>query len=430
MLREKAFQSYNFVHRFTAQMILCILLCVPAITHAQNKPVRFEHCSVRQGLSQGSGYSITQDKYGFIWMGTQYGLNRFDGYQVKTFFHGDKGYTGSNHINSLYTDSNGNVWVASTSGLSILESSTRKFTTASRFLKDQTGLDQLNVTKLWGDQRHHVWALSASNTVFQIKPSSTGWLTTAFRLPARPVDITEDGKGTIWLATEHDIFQFDGSRRLFVKRPIPQLSGYVISALVVDKEDRLWVGTFDNGIYLISLHGKNEKTPIRLVEGKDEGSISSNAVTCLLKDNQNDIWIGTRTGGLNKYQNGKIIQNRHGDDVAESLAKDFVLSLFEDRQGNIWVGLSGEGFDKHDPSKFQFQSIRHSQHDPSTIGDNMIFAIRRLVPGYLHFGTQLSGLSVLDESSGKFVNFKKDLSGANSIIHNTVYDLAYDGKGL
>jgi signal transduction histidine kinase/ligand-binding sensor domain-containing protein len=406
-----------------------------AHSYGQYQAVRFEHCSLRQGLSQGSGYATTQDRDGYIWMATQHGLNRFDGYQVSVFYQGQNGYRGSNHINSLLTDSAGNVWIASTGGLSVLEYGSRQFLAAGEFTKQKTMLDSISVLHLWQDAKKQLWALGANSGIFKLSQTGASWQITQYmgQGPYRPVDITADKNGVLWLATQQDIFRFDASLGRFLPWSMPGVSGKKdIRALLVDSYGHLWIGTFEDGVYIVSADEHMPKLIKHLCRNNPyKSGLSNNDVTSLLMDAEKDIWIGTRNDGLNKYlhETGEIIQIRHDDEIPESLSRNFVLSLYEDHQKNIWVGTSGGGFDKYDPQKYQFALYRHTTQNENDIGDNMIFAIKRLAPGYLYFGTQSAGLVRWDEKTGWFTRYVKDENNPNSLVHNTVYDVEVDDAG-
>lgn len=212
---------------------LCLVVIIVAWpvsqSFSQYQPIRFEHCSLRQGLSQGSGYTSTQDKDGYIWMGTQHGLNRFDGYQVSVFYRGSNGYRGSNHINSLLTDSAGNVWIASTGGLSVLDHTSRKFFTAGEFLQQPTILDSIHIVRIWQDAQKNTWALSFANGVYRIGAKKKIAHYQRMDASQRPVDIAQDKNGDIWLATQEGIFRLGPSSQGFVPLALPGPPGKKIS---------------------------------------------------------------------------------------------------------------------------------------------------------------------------------------------------------
>jgi signal transduction histidine kinase/ligand-binding sensor domain-containing protein len=406
-----------------------------ACVYCQHQPVRFEHCSLRQGLSQGSGYAITQDHHGYIWMGTQHGLNRFDGHTISVYYNGDKGYSGSNFINHLLTDSAGNVWIASTGGLSVLENASRQFMTVSRLTQQKTALDSIAILQLWQDSKYRVWASSTVSGVFRVTHKNGSWQIAQFlgQGPYRGGAITEDKTGRIWLSSQQDIFYYDEQAGRFELCYVKGISGQKdIRAILVDADNLLWVATFDDGIYIISPDIREPAIVRHLCKAAPgKSSLGSNDITSVLKDSDNNIWIGTRNDGLSKYihQTGEIIQVRHDDEIPESLSKNFVLSLYEDNQKNIWVGTSGGGFDRYDPKKSHFELFRHTGGRSNDVGDNMIFFIKRLPPGYMYFGTQSAGLARWNQEKNAFTRFTKNPDNPNSLVHNTVYDVVADDAG-
>jgi ligand-binding sensor domain-containing protein len=222
---------------------------------AQYQPIRFDHCSVRQGLSQGSGYTITHDKDGFIWMGTQNGLNRFDGHEISVFYQGKNGYRGSSHINSLITDSSGTVWIGSTGGLTVLDYASRRFLQAGEFLRQPTMLDSIHIVKIWQDHRRNIWVLSFSKGVFCIRTNGhIDQYGGSGNIDVRPVDITADKNGVIWLAFRQSVNRFTHQDPRFELESLTGIDDKTdIRAMLIDSENQLWIGTFDKGIYIYSL---------------------------------------------------------------------------------------------------------------------------------------------------------------------------------
>ncbi|MBC7905112.1 MAG: hypothetical protein H7Y27_16915 [Gemmatimonadaceae bacterium] len=402
---------------------ILLLLLPPAFMHAQVPEYRFEHLSVRKGLSQGSGYSIAQDSMGYIWMGTQNGLNRFDGHQFVTIFHGLENYEGSNFITSLLSDYQGNLWVGSTAGVSVLGLSTRTFTTAPKFTGDSTLPTDLNTAKIWQDRNHNIWVIGLNNSVYRISADYKN--TKRFLLTNIPgqriADITCDSKGNIWLAASHHLLRLDRKTDSFLDVTVSkELLLTNIRTIAADQSDRIWIGTFDRGIYL---HDERRR-------GNEKINTSSNDITSLLADKDGNMWIGTRSTGINIYtRDRKVFHAGHDAQRNSSLARNFVLSLFQDRQQNVWIGLSGEGFDKYDILNDQFGLYRKESSQSPSLADNMVLTIKAIERNKIHFGTQSAGISVLDLTSHTFQTVSNDPGNPNSLVHNTIYDIAAGRTG-
>lgn len=422
----------NCIGRYT---LLLFLLLNCTLSSAQSPTLFFEHYTSQNGLSQNSGYAITQDKWGFLWMGTQEGLNRFDGYDFTPYRNGGPDSSAYfSQITSLLTTKDGLLWVGTPNGLSVFNNRLTRYESFSHFFGTDPSLDSLYILKLFEDSKGNAWIITQYDGLFRYTPG-TRQLTRFFERGennGRLTSITEDDHQQVWLCSGNEIFRFSlekgGHFEKIPFTPVANMDKVKISDIVYSGQ-QLWIGTAEHGIYLlnntdhsvISFHHNNNKAA-------QPGQI--NAIRCMLKDSRNNIWIGTRNEGLYRYSlsDHQLVNARYQDNIPGSLRKDFVLSLFEDRQGIIWAGLSGGGFAKYDVYNTIFHSIRKDYRDKGSLGDNMLFCLYSRDDENLFIGTQNGGVVKWNTRNNSFQSYKDH--DPRSLTHNTVYGITtgIDGK--
>ncbi|MCE7040133.1 sensor histidine kinase [Dyadobacter sp. CY312] len=390
----------------------------------------FEHYSQGDGLSQGSGYASAHFD-GFMWLGTQDGLNRFDQNEFKVY---KDGALNSNYIQTLLNDQQGHLWIGTSRGLAICNQSTFRIQKFSDFFGKTSPLDYASVRQLYRCRDGSVWILTDGNGLHRYNPK--GKSTESFpHFSNKLSDITEGKGGEIYIATDDDVFRFESKTRRFSSLHIKSTSWFpessTIRAVLATEGNRLWVGTYEHGLYLCTQVAGSLSLVSHFQEGSAETDISSNEITRLMQDSKGKVWVGTRTGGVSLYSpvNKGFLHLTHTGENPNSLAENYVLSFAEDVQNNIWVGLSGGGFDKFDPGRYQFGLIRKNDAKPTaSLSDNMVFKIYGF-GNYLYFGTQTGGLTRYDPVSKVFKVYKNEPGNPGSLPHNEVYDITSDESG-
>ncbi|MGN6417736.1 MAG: ligand-binding sensor domain-containing protein [Pseudobacter sp.] len=400
----------------------CFLLCCQLLA-ARQKELFFEHYTSRNGLSQNSGYSVTQDRSGFIWMGTQEGLNRFDGYEFISYrkpFAGS--HSTSNQVDALLTSSSGPLWAGTPDGLFLFNIQSGQFETFSRYFQQPASApDSIGILKLFEDPRHKTWILTRHNGLFIA--DSNGRCRQHFIEEGRNnrlTDIASDGIQQVWVCDINNLYSYNTITQSFKQISIPTATteGMKFRSICWFNKE-LWIGTAEHGVFIY-----NPITGITRAFNPPSHDGTLHAVTCMLADKQQQLWIGTRNEGLYRYNpaTAHLTRCRYQDDQPGSLRKDFVLSLFEDRQGIIWIGLSGGGFAKYDLYNSIFHTIRKNYRNNSQLNDNMLFSLFSSGNGELFIGAQNGGLVKWNTINQSFTSYK-DPSPAG-VTHNTVYGIA------
>jgi ligand-binding sensor domain-containing protein/signal transduction histidine kinase len=404
----------------------------------QNSSVRFERISIEHGLSQSTVYCILQDSVGFLWFGTQDGLNRYDGNSFQVLEHDprDPSSLRSNVIRALLEDSEGVLWVGTDGGgLSRYDRETGSFTHYLADPTDARSLSQNTVLALYEDQAGLLWVgTGAGLDRLDPRRGTFEHHQPAGQLPMSAVQaILEDDAAALWLGTSAGLYRYDretGQYTHFVNDALDprSLSDNGVTALYQDEAGVLWVGT--NG-GLNRYDARSETFLSHRSNTHDSLSISDNLITAILQDQTGALWIGTDGGGVDRFdvERRRFVHNLPDPTNSQSLTDPHVLSLYEDREGGLWVGTSAGGVFKSNLRQRQITHYRHIPGDPNSLSDNVVRAISEDQEGILWVGTT-SGLDRLDPVTGRFEHFQHDPLEPGSLADDTVLSVFIDQSGV
>lgn len=344
-------------------ILICSLyppLCLAIV--ADN--IRFDQLSVEDGLSQLSVTSILQDRHGFMWFGTQYGLNRFDGYNFQIFKHdgqrSDVTLSG-NFIRSITEDPvDGSLWIGTGSGgISRFDPATELFSFYSHHSDDSSSLSHNVVRAIFIDKKKDIW-IGSDNGIdrFDRKSKRFRPIVLGTGVAAQVHDIAEDHEGTLWVATSQGLFYRTSESEKFILKSLGVIdSRSEVASLLVDNEGGLWIGTFNLGL----LYQKTNGAEVLSFQHQADNpvSLSHNSVRDILQMRDNSIWIGTDSG-LNILQDTEdfsFLRFYSKKGIEGSLSSSIISALYQDKSGIIWLGTWTAGINKVDLQTIQFTTI-------------------------------------------------------------------------
>lgn len=427
-------------------MLLCWL---GAVTMAA-EDLRFEHITVREGLSQNSVHAILQDAYGYLWFGTQDGLNRYDGYNFnvyrqQTADNAMAGVTGNSGLTSstiwaLFEDRENVLWIGTATGLNRFLRDTDTFIHYRHLPDDQTSLSHQTVRAIVDDEQGNLWVGTSRGGLNRLD-RDTGVFTHFRHNPADPHSISSDRissiveiGGELWIGTEDaGINHFDPASGIFTRYrhnplSIHSLSSDQITYLLVDSQNLLWIATEDGG--LNSLDMQSGQFAHFLSDPANPGNISSNTLRTLYEDSLGRFWVGHyQSGGLDVFdrENGVFRQYSRLPGVVESLNDDHVLSIYEDRSGVLWVGTHVGGLNKYDRKRERFRHYQNDWRNENTLSNDIIRSFYKHGQ-LLYIGTE-GGLNVLDQRTGQFTHFIHNPNQVDGIPHNIIRGMDMDEHG-
>jgi signal transduction histidine kinase/ligand-binding sensor domain-containing protein/CheY-like chemotaxis protein len=379
---------------------LCTLLLIPAAllwaaglaaawAGAPPRTLRFEQLTVEHGLAQESVLAIAQDKQGFIWLGTQAGLTRFDGYRTVTYKSvvSDPRSLGDNWVRVLHLDSAGQLWVGTDGGLDRYNPRSRGF---DHFLPHESAKR--------GNGNRHVRA------------------------------IVDDGLGGLWLATGDGLHHFDPGSARFTSwhhddADAASLADDQVNALVRDWSGRLWVGTA-TGLDMLA-PGATRFQHFQMDAAPDA---KANFVAALQLDQDGALWVGT-LAGLERWQLGEGAPRRQRLGAREGLKGGNITAIYQDGEHNLWIGSGADGLYRWLPHEQRLAQYRHQLGDSHSVADDQISALFRDRVGTFWVGTWNDGVSRVDMGSGGFARLVRQADGAQALSDNKVRAIVDDGHG-
>lgn len=403
--------------------------------NAQNIPLIFEKFSSQNGLSQNTVTCFAQDRFGFIWIGTENGLNRFDAYGVKAYFESEHKQNGllSGFITDISIDSANRVWIASANGLSYYNQKQEKFYHI-RF-KDKKLNPSVYINKIFIDSKNFLWigsvyGLKRSKQPIDLQSDSINPEFMDFNNEIKGknvVYIFEDKERDKWIATEKKLFRIEQNGNLKeIKFPekLKLKSTYRITSIAEDKRMRFWIGT-EQGLYWYNKQ-LNTFTDLR----KHPFFISNpkaNFIRDILVDQQGRVFIATYGMGLLLFseENNSFITYRHESGNINSLAGNFTSCLFEDSSNTLFVSVIGSGFSK---ANLNIKKFYHYQNNPT----KNKYIVRKLFVENnktLWIGLQSLGLEKLVLEKNSFIHY--NLPDKNNKNNYTVKAICrYDSTNI
>jgi signal transduction histidine kinase/ligand-binding sensor domain-containing protein len=415
---------------------LCLLLLVCHSGKSQQRA--FSGYSITEGLSQSVVNCIYQDSRGFIWFGTQNGLNKFDGnsFEVYIYKPNDTTSISNNWIYCITEDRQGNLWIGTKGGLNRFITKEKRFERISYSVPYHT-----DVTGYVYDVRTARDGSILINTPPVLSICDPEKMTFRHMVSPLPFDgsvkdycipLMEDRNGRIWTGSgkglacyepASDKFEiFGGNLPLSVS-----FSNEGITALYQDKTGDIWIGTPSG----LNRYMENNRTLLMYRNNpRDRYSLSNNFIRAILEDTSGKIWIATEGGGLNRLDldgDGKEVFTSFTNENS-GLRHNIILSLSIDHSENLWIGTLS-GISKTDLKKQKFRLYRKSDSPVSPdLQGNVIASIFKDRNDLLWVGNWGQGLNLYDRKSGKVEHFSSHLKGNHFIPNNYIHTIYEDSS--
>jgi signal transduction histidine kinase/ligand-binding sensor domain-containing protein/CheY-like chemotaxis protein len=394
--------------RGTAKMLVClgaVLVLSAARTEASLNPAKamtqYTHdvWQTQQGLPQNTVPSMVQTRDGYLWMGTELGLVRFDGVRFTVFDEGNTPEIKSNIVVALAEDHQGRLWIG-TQGGGLTCFKDGKFTTYTA----SDGLSNDSIAALYEDREGNLWIGTDGGGLDRFKNGRFNVYRTDAGLADDAVfSITEDREGNLWVGTHAGLNRFRNGVFTTYGAKDGLNNGYIKSVLQ-DGQGRLWVAT--NGGGLSELDGSRFKT------FTTKNGLSSNEVWALHEDAAGTLWVGTGAG-LDRFRDGRF----DAYTSKEGLSDDAVWSILEDREGSLWVGTGGGGLNRLRDGRFTTFAAQEG------LSKDAVLPVYEGQDGSLWLGTAGGGLNRLKDGKVTTYTTKDGLS------NDFVFSIAGDREG-
>ncbi len=419
----------------TTIISLCLLFGLGV--RAQTPEVKFDHLSVEHGLSQSTGSAIMQDSNGFMWFGTQDGLNKYDGLVFTTYRNNpdDAATIANNNIGALQEAADGTIWVGLEGGeLDRFDPGSEVFMHYGDKLLQPPGTKGNMVVEICKDASDVLWFATAAGLA-QYREATDGFhyffVDTVNSEQNFISAILQDAQQRFWVGTRAGrVFRFDKESGQFKEQQVGAGSDLgFITAIHQDRSDLIWIVAEGTGVVRYDPESGDTKRFSHEPAGPQ--TISGNNVSSIAEDHQGNLWIGTYGNGLNRLNRASGRVSRYANDVFEpnSLSNDFVYSLFCDRSGTLWIGTAGGGVNKYDPAKTKFAHYKNDLRNPEVLRGNFVWSIFEDSRGYLWIGTQNGGLNLFDPQRSIAKVFTHDPEDAKTLSANSVFAICEDLSG-
>lgn len=413
---------YTIIIFYIVNIIFTVNLYAQFPNYQEHQMAQFD---IAKGISSNNILSITEDQYGFIWVGTAEGLNKFDGKNFTTYSEGDNNISLSNNYSQFLTSSaDGNIWVATSHGLNIYN------------YKE----DRIQIIMQENDNN----SISSNDII-----------------------CFAEAKNGMWIATyDKGINFYDYEQKKFTKLVLPEIFNSIyVTYIYLDRSNNLWIGTLSSGLYCYSLanhklssfqtprvqeiledsygtvwivadevfyfdhHSKTIKTLVF------ENISTPMQATRIEEDNAGFMWVSFTVGLGHFNLRNYYLEKRAVFTEIRQRGRNFnipfraVNSIKADRNNNIWVGTFGDGLFMIHNKKDKFGQLTNNPLDHTSLSYNRVLSMASNGNGLYYFATGGGGIDVLDRNLKKINNYAVNKSNSKGLTSNDIFVVLNDKQG-
>ncbi len=395
----------------------------------------FSRLDISNGLSNNQVNCFYRDQKGFLWVGTLSGLNRYDGYQVKTFRHElqNEHSLSENMISRILEGPHQQLWIETRIAFNLLDLTTEKIA--------RDVAERLRSMKIEGTVVSDIRKRRAG-TYWFLMDKQVLWEYNEEQKMARVIRKTMNGNSIA-------AFQFDKKGDCYIMYTSGMLEVLNVEESRIIATSNIPAKIFDNtaGVFYIFIDSDNElwihsqtnnpKGVLRLnpftnvysLLEKDKGAVrlNTNIVASVVQDNKGDIWIGTDHGGVNIYnkRTNTIQYILHDEEETKSLGQNSIVSIYKDEKGFIWIGTFKKGVSYYHESIINLPLYKHRTTGAGSLSYDDVNRFAEDAKGNIWVGTNGGGLNYFDRSANKFIPHTYS-PVKNAISNNVVVSLCID----
>jgi diguanylate cyclase (GGDEF)-like protein/PAS domain S-box-containing protein len=339
-----------------------------------NSPIKFDHLTISDGLSQSYVFNIKQDSDGFIWIATEDGLNRYDGKNFVHYRHDGNDPTSiiDNQVRTIYIDNNETMWVATSNGLSVYNKESDSF---KNFQHDDDVNGSLKDNIIW--------------------------------------NIYQDNKNNMWVSTQTGLHKYNAIDNSFNLIKINGVTDKLkeIKTIFQDKNNNYWVGTYDNGVFILN---ENLSYAISLKDENKWNLIIDADGLYDIKFIENDYWLATNNGLFIISQNYRII--KHITTANSKVLSNKIRSIEKIDASTVWLATN-KGLNSINLSDYSMMSYQKSSQK-DTLSENWLMDIFKDKIGNVWIGTYGGGINKFNSISSQLLHIRRSIEGENFAIES------------
>ncbi|MBC7485355.1 MAG: response regulator [Cytophagaceae bacterium] len=412
--------------------LLVFLYCLwgSFLAYSQIGQYKVYNLTSEDGLLSDNVECLFQDSYGFLWIGSNDGVVRWDGYNFKKYIHqeGDVNTLSNNIIYTIVEDSRRRLWVGTINGINLYDPLSDTFSK----IKLDAASGNIPVNAIKEDSKHRLW-LATSDGFCQYNhdyPQKSKWYyaeTPNGLSDAVVFAMDIDRNDNLWLGTFNGgLNKFNTETctfSYFTHRPDDPstICSNKLKRLFIDKDQNIWVGSIDNGLSVINQKGEvfRQYKSFETARGIKE---RLNNITCIYQDETGMIWVGAgdqKLCYLNTSKNALVpfmnpVHNQY------HITCQGITSLFEDFFGNTWFGSERDGLFYTNKTKNMFRHYYHNYSNAAGLSHNKVTAFCQDKNNGTWIGTNGGGLDYLDHTNNSIQSFSKKTGIQSQVIQDIV----------
>jgi signal transduction histidine kinase/ligand-binding sensor domain-containing protein/CheY-like chemotaxis protein len=413
---------------FLKLIVIFIFLYFNVSAQPEWVSLKFNHISTKNGLSNSEVSCLVQDKYGYIWIGTKDGLNRYDGFNIKVYKHNsDKvGIIIDNSITKLHVDKSGRLWVGTLRGISVYNEKNDAF---DNYILDTTDVNNFvinRVTDFIDDVNGNIVAVTEAGSLFKMNASQNKM--EKLNIPSFGIikAMITDAEGNVYIASQNGLVKYSFTTGIIWHKRIgskgTDIPSDKLTTLCLNGTE-LWVGTEDKGIFVVDIKSKELICEI----SSTYGQLFTQHIA---KDYNGNIWAGTYSG-LRLFKKGlkKSIDYYHVSEDLLSLGGSGVTSIYADMQNNIWIGLGHVGVDFVINNK-KFEHYRSEPLSPYGLSNDVVSTVCSDSKGRLWIGGHNGGLNIIQNNKNGIIRITSSNANNFGIDMSSVVSIYEDKDGV
>ena len=375
-------------------------------------PTQYLFSNWQDDLPQNTVQAILQTRDGYLWVGTQGGLSRFDGLRFTEVTPHDSLAASAMDVRALLEDTRGRLWVGTRGdGLLVFEGGRLRQAAALEPLSSRV------IFSLAEGSGGALWAGTRNAGVVRVDDRGAHSLSQSDGLPSERVfSVFEDSLGVLWAgASEGGLSRFDGAR--FESVGDAPLRGVTVLSMHEDRDGNLWIGTRRSGLFRLDRH--RQYLP-QSVAGP-QGAAIADGIMDLTADGDGNLWAATYGGGLLRVAPGQ----KRAVAITAGLGAVAVMAVFEDREGNLWAGTEGGGLNRLQDGDFR------TFGRPEGLGSDQVWTVREDRHGVVWAGTEGGGLARIEGAKVTRLGTRQGLSSdsVTALLEDSVGDLWVGSRG-
>lgn len=427
-------------------MILMSMLGTLTGLWGQASQISFRQLSQKDGLSQNIVRAIFQDQSGFLWFGTENGLNRYDGYAFQHF--GEAAGFETSNITQIASSRDENFWVGTKAGgLYLFYPQIGRAKPFQDHAQSPFPSRNDQILKLFVDSQDGLWLSTRQGDIRYLRSKQDTFVSIDLPrdfAPPRVYDLLEDAEGAIWLGTNGGLYRvnrnqeedFEITAYHYDAKSKVGLSGKIPWHIALAPDGKIWIACYGAGVDCFD--PQQNSWQHFDVSSKIGQGLSSNITNEIIVAQNGIVWIGTQDRGLNRLdpQTGRISYFKHEAGNVNHLGGNYVLAMLEDRSGGIWVSTAGSGLNYYNPWRVKFAHYQQQAYSANSLSNNYVFSLlksQRDPWQSLWIGTHGGGLNqmIYDSltQSSRFLHYISAADDPQSLSDEVVLSLSEDQQG-